>query len=126
MKGGECCSRAREEIKSLAFWRDIFAELVATFLLVAAQCALLLSYDDVNSARIGNALGMGFAVMAIGWCFEDFSGAHMNPAITLSLMLRMKVTFLRGMSVFVLKRCLIKGMAKIDKTKDLGVVIEKS
>ncbi|ELU00157.1 hypothetical protein CAPTEDRAFT_26353, partial [Capitella teleta] len=91
------------EIKNGAFWRDLLAELLATFFLVAAQCALPLSYDDTGSARIGTALGMGFVVLSIGWCFGDFSGAHMNPAVTMTLLLRMKITFLRAFFYWIVQ-----------------------
>ena len=104
MKGEQCCPRAQEEIQSGAFWRDVLAELLATFFLVAAQCALPLGFiPGAGSDRVGTAMGMGFVVLAVGWAFGDFSGAHMNPAITMTLALRLKITFLRGNCAHIAK-----------------------
>ena len=96
MKIQDCCPIIGAELKNGAFWRDLLAELLATYFYVFVACCLPIGFVDTGLARIGAALGIAFVVLSIGWCFGDFSGAHMNPAITMTLMLRLKITIVRG------------------------------
>ena len=41
---------------------------------------------------------MGFIVGTMAWTFGDFSGGHLNPAVTFSMVLLAKITFVRGES----------------------------
>lgn len=89
----------KAEVKTLAFWRDVLAEALATFFLVSIQCALPLTWND-TTLQLGNAvqigLGMGFIITVLIEVFGELSGAHMNPAVTVSMMVATKVTVLRG------------------------------
>ncbi len=91
--------RMKKEVKTAEFWRDVIAEGLATFFLVAVQCALPLTWSD-TTLQLGNvvqvALGMGFVVTVLIEVFGEMGGAHMNPAVTISMMLTTKVTCLRG------------------------------
>ena len=90
--------RLAEEHRTAAFWRDVFTEFIATFLLVSVQSALPLTWG--HAAGIGGpvytALGMGFVVCSMAWTFGDFSGGHMNPAVTFSMAISAKITVVRG------------------------------
>ena len=61
------------------------AELLGTFVLVAVGSMSILSSDG-NLLIIG--FGFGLALLAAIYVFEDRSGAHFNPAVTLAMMMR--------------------------------------
>ncbi|KAI0209741.1 Aquaporin-1 [Lamellibrachia satsuma] len=98
--------RLAEEHRTAAFWRDVFAEFIATFLLVSVQSALPLTWG--SAAGIGGpvytALGMGFVVCSLAWTFGDFSGGHMNPAVTFSMAISAKITVVRAL-MYVIAQC---------------------
>ena len=94
MKYAEYWNKMRTEWRHLAFWRDVLVEGLATFMLVSVQCALPLEWDQPG--RIGGALQpgvcMGFIVCTMAWTLGDFSGGHMNPAVTFGMAVSTKVT----------------------------------
>ncbi len=61
------------------------AELLGTFVLVGVGSMAILSSGG-NIVAI--AFGFGFALMAAIYMFGSVSGAHLNPAVTLVMMLR--------------------------------------
>src|SRR6218665_1943015 len=87
------------------FWRDILAEFVATFLLIATQ--LLISIDwsaegtephDESRAVLYAKTTAGYclAIACLVWAFWEFGGAHMNPAVTFAFALALRMTFHKG------------------------------
>ncbi len=86
-----------DELRSGSFWRDLVVELVATFMLMSVQAVLPLSWGDPNlGTAVQTGLGMGFIVATMAWSLGDFSGGHMNPAVTLAMVLGCKITAVRG------------------------------
>ena len=87
----------RRELRSCDLWRDLAAEGVATFVLVAVQCALPLTWGgEASASLLQTALGMGLVVALLIESFAHYGGAHMNPAVTVSMLLCNKVTVTRG------------------------------
>ncbi|MEA3498830.1 MAG: MIP family channel protein [Campylobacterota bacterium] len=65
--------------------RSYIAEFIATFILVFAGCgAIVIEALTGSIGHIGIALTFGFVVSAMIYTFGHVSGAHMNPAVTLS------------------------------------------
>ena len=96
--------RLVSEPRSVSLWRDVFAEFVATFMLVSVQSALPLTWGEAGiGGPVQTALGMGFIVCTMAWTFGDFSGGHMNPAVTFSMALSAKITVVRGNVVITSK-----------------------
>lgn len=62
------------------------AEVIGTALLLLFGCACGLGWQS-QPADIVGALGFGLVVMMIIQCFGDVSGAHLNPAVSLSALL---------------------------------------
>ena len=86
-----------DELKSTLFWRDAGAEFVASFCLMAAQCALPTQWGQPvspSAAQVG--IGMGFVVFIMASSLGDFGGAHMNPAVSIAMMVSQKITVIRG------------------------------
>ena len=103
MKQSLYSSKLREEPKTGKFWRDCFAELVATFLLVMAQLILLQNWQTKSPSpqalAVQVGIGMSFVVGAVGYALGDFGGAHMNPAVTMAMIVRAEITILRGQDI---------------------------
>ncbi len=68
------------------YLRAFGAELVGTFVIVWAAAGAVCA-DSVSGGRlglVGLALAYGLAVAVVTWTLEPASGAHFNPAVTLS------------------------------------------
>ena len=77
---------------------DNIFQVVATFILLTVQCAVPLDWGNTVShgGTIQVALAMGFVVTVLIEAFGDIGGAHMNPAVTVSMAIANQITILRG------------------------------
>ncbi|KAK8587789.1 hypothetical protein V6N13_086762 [Hibiscus sabdariffa] len=68
------------------FPRKVFAEIIATFLLVFVTCgsAAISSTDENKISRLGASVAGGLIVTVMIYAVGHVSGAHMNPAVTLA------------------------------------------
>lgn len=66
--------------------KKYFAEAFGTFCLVFAGCGAIVINDVSGGAitHVGIALCFGLVVLAMIYALGDISGAHINPAVTLS------------------------------------------
>lgn len=65
--------------------RRYIVEFIATFIMVFAGCgAIVIETLTGAMGHSGVALTWGFVVVALIYTFGHISGAHMNPAVTLS------------------------------------------
>lgn len=70
--------------------KKYLAELVGTFVLTFLGCgaAVSLGCADTNSAAVvGTAIAFGLSVVAMAYTIGGISGCHINPAITLGVLL---------------------------------------
>lgn len=97
MKREDYSDVAMTEPFSPIFWRDVFAEFVATTMLVTVQCFVPLRHGNPGyGSPVEVGLTVGFIVCVMGWTVDEFGGGHMNPAVTFSMALCFRVTFVRG------------------------------
>jgi aquaporin Z len=71
-------------------WRRLFSEFLGTFLLVLVGAGGAM-VDAISGGQIGRAAGVtapGLLVLAVILFMGAVSGAHLNPAVTLSFALR--------------------------------------
>jgi glycerol uptake facilitator-like aquaporin len=92
--------RVKKDV-SLKLLRDAAAELIGTFMLVSAQCALPLTWGrpgHFDHALI-TGVGMGFVVTTMAEAVGVYSGGHFNPAVSISMAVCLKITVLKGESL---------------------------
>lgn len=92
-------AQLRREVRTLALWRDVFAEFVGTFFLVSVQCSLPLLWNHPSGffgSVVEIGVGMGMIVTTMAETVGHFSGGHFNPAVTFAMAISFKVTFLRA------------------------------
>ncbi|XP_072032298.1 aquaporin AQPAe.a-like [Amphiura filiformis] len=93
---------------SADFCRSIVGECLCTFFFMIIVCGVDLNWnnsDDVVSEQMPDtlriAITLGFAVTTLIQCFEHISGAHMNPAVTMSMMIMQHTGVAKGLLYMV-------------------------
>ena len=67
--------------------RRLLAELLGTFILVFAGTAAIVVNDTTGKVtHVGVCLTWGLAVLAVVYALGEASGAHLNPAVTISFL----------------------------------------
>jgi MIP family channel proteins len=77
--------------------RDSIAEFIGTFMLVFVGAGAVIATRDV----VAVALAHGLMLAVIVYTFGHFSGAHVNPAVTLGLLVGGKVNTMRAIRYWV-------------------------
>lgn len=94
------------------FWRAVLAEFLAMFLLVfvGVGCCLtslgIARGSDPNAkadATMAVSLCFGLITMALTYVFAPISGAHMNPVVTISMLMRAEVSYLRAFVLIIIQ-----------------------
>ena len=73
--------------------KKYIAELIGTFTLVFMGCgsAMLLGCD-ANGGHLAVALAFGLAIVATAYVIGDVSGCHVNPAVSLAMLINKKLS----------------------------------
>ncbi|XP_051518854.1 aquaporin-4-like [Xyrauchen texanus] len=96
----------REELRSRQFWQGVLAEILGSLVFVSAVLGSLVpGPDGVSPGPIYPALAAGMATVVLGYCFGEISGAQVNPAITVALLVTRKVDVFRAV-VYLVAQCL--------------------
>ncbi|MBL1096446.1 MIP family channel protein [Streptomyces coffeae] len=80
--------------------RTVVAECIGTAMLVLFGVgSLVLAGDYINA--LGISLAFGFTLIAIAYAFGRISGCHINPAITLGVLLAKRIDIRRAATYWV-------------------------
>uniref|UniRef100_A0A4W3GS94 Lens fiber major intrinsic protein n=1 Tax=Callorhinchus milii TaxID=7868 RepID=A0A4W3GS94_CALMI len=85
------------ELKSMSFWRAVFAEFLATMLLVFFGLGFTMKWapGPVNVLLV--SLGFGFVLAVLVQAVGHVSGAHLNPAVTFAYLLGAQLSVFRAL-----------------------------
>jgi len=85
-------------------WRALLAEFVATMMFVFMGTALLVSYNkdkneggDLGAGLVSISLGFGIALSTMIYTVANISGGHLNPAVTLGLLLIRQIEIFKAL-----------------------------
>lgn len=94
-----------DDLKSPLFWRGIVAECLGTMFLTLIGCGSCIGWDDTyNPTMVQIALCFGLSVGTVVWCIGNCSGGHINPAVTMAMLVTRHISVVRGL-FFVFAQC---------------------
>ncbi|MDD4316365.1 MAG: aquaporin [Clostridia bacterium] len=73
-------------------FKKYIAELLGTMFLVLVGCGSAVAYS-FSAGWLAVSLAFGLTVMAMTYCFMKFSGCHINPAVSLAMLICKKIDF---------------------------------
>ncbi|KAK1434910.1 hypothetical protein QVD17_00665 [Tagetes erecta] len=99
------------ELTKWSFYRAIIAEFVATFLFLYITVLTIIGHKSHNDSDqcggvglLGIAWAFGGMIFVLVYNTSGISGGHLNPAVTLALLLARKVTVPRAI-MYILAQC---------------------
>jgi len=112
-------------------WRELLAEFFGTLLLVFMVCGgvVVNNLNDTGptAAKIlSQAMMYGLTMMVLVWATANTSGGHLNPAVTLAVMVMQDISLFKGLLFITMQLCGAMGGAGIlyglvDRTAGLPV-----
>jgi aquaporin Z len=70
--------------------RKLIAEFIGTFLLVLIAVGAAVSGIKASGGVLATAIAFGFVLIFVAYAFGPISGAHVNPAVTLAMVIARK------------------------------------
>ena len=97
MDGFTCSRRLPNDCTVL--WRAALAELICTSLLITVGCGSRndKDFESVVQENIQVPFTFGFAVATLTKCIGHISGGHINPAVTLAMLVSRRITAIRAL-----------------------------
>ena len=99
--------REIKDVKSINFWRAVFAEYIGTLILFLWSIGSSL-HDPQDASPpdpLVGAICTGFVVAVVINSLLNVSGGHVNPAVSIGLLVLRKITFVRFI-FYVCAQCL--------------------
>ena len=94
-----------DDVKSSGFWKALLAELLGTCLLVFIGCGSCTTWGEGKEpTMVQVSLCFGLSVATIAWSIANVSGGHINPAVTVGMLLTRKISIVRAVG-YILVQC---------------------
>ncbi|XP_033126072.1 aquaporin AQPAn.G-like [Anneissia japonica] len=94
-----------DTVSDTSFWKAIIAEFLALVLLVPLGAGSSVPWLEPNAPTVVQiALANGFMIATLLHCFTAVSGAHVNPAVTISFAVHRQISVLRCL-LYVVFQC---------------------
>ncbi|KAI8554002.1 hypothetical protein RHMOL_Rhmol05G0063100 [Rhododendron molle] len=98
------------ELKLWSFYRALIVEFVATLLFLYVSVATVIGHKKQTDpcdgvGLLGIAWAFGGMIFVLVYCTAGISGGHINPAVTLGLLLARKVSLIRAVT-YMVAQCL--------------------
>ncbi|XP_060108357.1 aquaporin-5-like [Heteronotia binoei] len=89
------------EAYSMAFFRAIVAEFLATMIFVLIGIGSALNWPSALPGVLQISLAFGLAIATLVQSIGHVSGAHINPAVTVALLVAQKISVLRAVAYII-------------------------
>ncbi|XP_045129483.1 aquaporin AQPAe.a-like isoform X2 [Portunus trituberculatus] len=115
------------ELTQLATWKAVAAEVVGTMLLTLVVCGSCIGFNTPpTNEQI--AFAVGIIVFCMVQALGHVSGGHINPAVTLGMLVARYVSVVRAL-LYIMAQCvgalaasaILKGLTPTDKQGNLGM-----
>ncbi|XP_071766936.1 aquaporin FA-CHIP-like [Centroberyx gerrardi] len=83
------------ELKSWMFWRAVFAEFVGMLLFIYFGISAIIGNLGNSAWELKVSLAFALAIATLAQSLGHISGAHLNPAVTLGLLVSCQISILR-------------------------------
>jgi len=99
-----------DKITTKEFWRAVFAEFVGMILFLLCVTSVALSWGNNNVANVSAnnveiGIGIGLAIASIAQAVGHVSGGHLNPAVSLGMIVGGRINVLQGL-VYIVAQCI--------------------
>ncbi|XP_038859408.1 aquaporin-1-like [Salvelinus namaycush] len=86
------------ELRNWAFWRAVLAELIGMilFIFIGISSAIGNKNNSMPDQEVKVALAFGLAIATLAQSLGHISGAHLNPAITLGLLVSCQISVFKA------------------------------
>nr|XP_033341712.1 aquaporin AQPAn.G-like [Megalopta genalis] len=117
-----------DEVTKVDFLVMMFAEALGTFLLVLIGCASCITWTDNNPPTVVHiAFTFGLAVASLAHVIGPVSGCHVNPAVSVGLLISGNCSFLKTICYIVCQCCgaiagsaVLKALIPVSSAHGLG------
>ncbi|MEJ1271239.1 aquaporin 5 [Cricetulus griseus] len=86
----------KKEVCSVAFFKAVFAEFLATLIFVFFGLGSALKWPSALPSILQISIAFGLAIGTLAQALGPVSGGHINPAITLALLVGNQISLLRA------------------------------
>uniref|UniRef100_A0A2R8VI16 Aquaporin-5 n=1 Tax=Mus musculus TaxID=10090 RepID=A0A2R8VI16_MOUSE len=86
----------KKEVCSVAFFKAVFAEFLATLIFVFFGLGSALKWPSALPTILQISIAFGLAIGTLAQALGPVSGGHINPAITLALLIGNQISLLRA------------------------------
>uniref|UniRef100_A0A672ZKS0 Aquaporin-1-like n=1 Tax=Sphaeramia orbicularis TaxID=375764 RepID=A0A672ZKS0_9TELE len=85
----------RQRKLNWVFWRAVAAEFVGMLIFIVVGIASAIGHPENGAQEVKVSLAFGLAIVTLAHSLGHISGAHLNPAVSLGLLVSCQISLLR-------------------------------